>query len=149
MFRTAFKTITVALCLTLGAPPAFAASPRSRPPGGIRSQVVATRPATARRTGPLPGLSARPATSSDAPADYVLGPEDVISVAVLHQPDFGSNDQEIDPKGRISLPLLGSVRAAGSSTDLLVARRGVPTCSENGPRVMLPGTVGSRAWIAV
>ena len=121
MSRTAFAAIACTLCLTLGVPPVLAARPGSRPPGPARSRKVATRTATCRAAGASSSATARLGAPSAATVDYVLGPEDVITVTVLHQPDFGTANQEIDPDGRISLPLLGSVRAAGTSTDQLAA----------------------------
>jgi polysaccharide export outer membrane protein len=45
-------------------------------------------------------------------ADYRVGPQDVIEVAVFQAPDF-SRTVEVDAAGNISLPLIGLVAAAG------------------------------------
>jgi polysaccharide export outer membrane protein len=60
---------------------------------------------------------ARPHTgepsSSKAPAGYVLGPNDQISVEVVELPEFSSRSYRVDSDGTVSLPLLGRVQAAG------------------------------------
>ncbi len=50
-------------------------------------------------------------SATDDPS-YVIGPEDVLNVAVWKEPDFSSS-VPVRPDGRISLPLLGDVEAAG------------------------------------
>jgi polysaccharide export outer membrane protein len=46
------------------------------------------------------------------PPDYVIGPEDVLSVVYWREKDM-SNDVAVRPDGKISLPLLNDVAAAG------------------------------------
>lgn len=46
------------------------------------------------------------------PPDYVVGPEDVLGVLFWREPDI-SGDVTVRPDGRITLPLIGEVRAAG------------------------------------
>ena len=45
--------------------------------------------------------------------DYVLGPDDQISIWVADAPDISAKPVNIDPGGFISLPLVGLVRASG------------------------------------
>lgn len=52
-------------------------------------------------------------SATDDPS-YVIGPEDVLNVAVWKEPDFSSS-VPVRPDGRISLPLLGDVDAAGKT----------------------------------
>jgi polysaccharide export outer membrane protein len=59
-------------------------------------------------TPPAPPAGA----SADVEPDYVLGPEDVINVNVWKQPEL-SGSLGIRPDGKVSLPLLGDVTAAG------------------------------------
>jgi len=56
--------------------------------------------------------SPAPPASSQAPATYVIGPEDVLYVSVWKEPDL-TNTLPVRPDGMISLPLLGDVEAAG------------------------------------
>jgi polysaccharide export outer membrane protein len=47
------------------------------------------------------------------PADYVIGADDVLSVVFWKEPDISSGHLRVRPDGKISLPLLGEVDAAG------------------------------------
>lgn len=68
----------------------------------------------------LPPAQGVPQFSSQTPAtrivrpDYVVGPDDVISVDVFQIPDL-SRTVQVDSEGNVLLPLLGSVPAAGRS----------------------------------
>jgi polysaccharide export outer membrane protein len=57
-------------------------------------------------------VSAQQPAPAEAPASYVLGPEDVIEVAVWGNADL-SRTVPVRPDGRISLPLLHDVQASG------------------------------------
>jgi polysaccharide export outer membrane protein len=61
------------------------------------------------------GLSALNATPAP-PRDYVLGPDDQISVWVADAADISGKATNIDPGGDITLPLVGRLRAAGLTT---------------------------------
>jgi polysaccharide biosynthesis/export protein len=52
------------------------------------------------------------------PADYVIGPEDVLTVFFWREKDL-SGDVQVRPDGRISLPLLNDIDAAGLTPDEL------------------------------
>jgi polysaccharide export outer membrane protein len=58
-----------------------------------------------------------------APSDFLLGPEDVLVVTVWKNQDL-SRDVTIRPDGRISLPLIGDVPAAGVTANVLAKRIG-------------------------
>src|SRR5437588_5282709 len=52
-------------------------------------------------------------TPADTPAaEYVIGPEDVLDIAVWNSPEI-SRTVPVRPDGKISLPLLNDVQAAG------------------------------------
>ncbi len=53
-------------------------------------------------------------------SDYVIGPEDVLGVVFWREPDL-SGDVTVRPDGRISVPVLGEIRAAGKRPDELQA----------------------------
>ena len=55
--------------------------------------------------------SARSATNDPT---YVIGPEDMLSIAVWKEPDFSSS-VPVRPDGKISMPLLGDVEASGKT----------------------------------
>jgi polysaccharide biosynthesis/export protein len=46
------------------------------------------------------------------PADYLIGPEDVLGVVFWREPDI-SGDVTVRPDGRVSLPMIGELVAAG------------------------------------
>lgn len=46
------------------------------------------------------------------PKTYVIGPNDVLSIAVFHQPDL-TRTAAVRPDGKITMPLIGDVQAAG------------------------------------
>jgi polysaccharide export outer membrane protein len=54
------------------------------------------------------------AQESEAHPDYAIGPEDVLDIAVWNNADI-SRTVPVRPDGKISLPLLNDVRAAGLS----------------------------------
>jgi len=103
----------------------------------VRSIFVATLVATAgsfaaAQTAPAPAKQpAQTARSSAAPAapvtaaaavvpplDYVVGAEDVLSVLFWREQDM-SGDVTVRPDGRITLPLIGELQAAGLRPDVL------------------------------
>ncbi|HEX3810911.1 MAG TPA: XrtA/PEP-CTERM system exopolysaccharide export protein [Rhizomicrobium sp.] len=58
------------------------------------------------------------ASAAQAPADYRIGPGDVLNIFVWHNTDL-SAQIPVRPDGRISMPLVGDVSAAGlTPTDL-------------------------------
>lgn len=59
-----------------------------------------------------PAESSAPVQSATNDPSYVIGPEDMLSIGVWKEPDFSST-VPVRPDGRISMPLLGDVEAAG------------------------------------
>jgi len=60
------------------------------------------------------------AASSQAGPEYVIGPEDVLHVAVWKEADLTAT-LPVRPDGKISLPLLNDVQAAGLTPQQLAA----------------------------
>jgi polysaccharide export outer membrane protein len=52
------------------------------------------------------------------PADYVIGPEDVLGVLFWREPDM-SADVTVRPDGKITLPLIGEMMVTGLKPDVL------------------------------
>lgn len=55
-----------------------------------------------------------PARSATDDPTYVIGPEDMLGIAVWKEPDFSST-VPVRPDGKISMPLLGDVEASGKT----------------------------------
>lgn len=51
---------------------------------------------------------------------YVIGPEDVLSIDVWHEPEI-SQVEAVRPDGKITLPLVGTIRASGETPGALGA----------------------------
>jgi polysaccharide export outer membrane protein len=64
--------------------------------------------------------SQKPAGAAPVDAEYILGPQDVIRIDVWKEPDI-SRTIPIRPDGKISLPLLNDVQAAGMTAMQLAA----------------------------
>jgi len=61
------------------------------------------------------------ALGSGAPVDpktYVIGPEDVISIAVFHEQDL-TRVEGVRPDGKITMPLIGDIQAEGLTPERL------------------------------
>jgi polysaccharide biosynthesis/export protein len=81
------------------------------------SAVVTAADQAATRTGS--GGSTAPAPAAiPRPSDYVIGAEDVISVVFWKEKDL-SADVVVRPDGKISLPMLNDVQAAGLTPEQL------------------------------
>ena len=66
------------------------------------------------------GTDAQAAAQPTAPP-YQIGPGDVLSVWVFHEPDLGVTDVPVRPDGRISVPLIPDIQAAGKSPTQLAS----------------------------
>jgi polysaccharide export outer membrane protein len=79
--------------------------------GGIQSSSAGFQSASLPPATTPQFSSSAPSTSIVRP-DYVIGPDDVISVDVFQIPDL-SRTVQVDSSGQILLPLLGPVNASG------------------------------------
>jgi polysaccharide export outer membrane protein len=57
----------------------------------------------------------------DVPAEYVIGPQDVLGINFWRDADM-TGDVTVRPDGRITLPLIGDLTAAGVTPDQLKAQ---------------------------
>lgn len=89
---------------------------------GVAYPAAAQRATSAPATKPpasAPAAAAAPAAKSVAtPSDYVIGPDDELSIMFWRDKDL-SGDVTVRPDGKISLPLLNDVQAAGLTPDQL------------------------------
>lgn len=70
------------------------------------------------RKSPAPATPPAVPNASPLPADYVVGPQDVLVVTFWGAKDM-SGEVLVRPDGKISLPLINDVRAAGLTPDQL------------------------------
>jgi polysaccharide biosynthesis/export protein len=81
--------------------------------GLAQTSGEAKRPAT-----PTGNVSAAVPVSVPVSPDYVIGPDDVLGVYVWKEADV-SGDVTVRPDGKISIPLLNDIHAAGLTPDQL------------------------------
>jgi polysaccharide export outer membrane protein len=62
-----------------------------------------------------------PAEGVQLPPEYVIGPEDVLSINFWRDADMTRDEVPVRPDGRITLPLIGDVVAAGLTPEQLKA----------------------------
>jgi len=97
-----------------------AQQPASQPPAPP-AQTAPGQPETA-GAGTQPAADAKPVVPG-APVDpkaYIIGAEDVISIRVWHEPE-NSGQFVVRPDGKVSVPLVGEIQAAGLTPEKLSA----------------------------
>ena len=121
------STLKLALSIVLAASiaaPAFAQAPTPAPKSvpatapATKSSAPAAKPATPAAVAPAAApsaTSAMPKVTAAVPTDYVIGPEDMLQVTVWKN-DALSKAVPVRPDGKISLPLLHDIHAAGLTT---------------------------------
>jgi polysaccharide export outer membrane protein len=68
-----------------------------------------------------PGTPAEKVDSIPPGQDYVIGPQDLLTINVWHEPEL-SQSVPVRPDGKISLPLVGDLEVSGLTPRLLQAR---------------------------
>lgn len=103
--QAAVALMIAALALSVSAARGFAQSPpQTQPPPG---QPHRPTPPASDGTVPRSG-----AAGIEVPPEYVIGPEDVLGINFWRDADM-TGDVTVRPDGRITLPLLGDITAAG------------------------------------
>jgi polysaccharide export outer membrane protein len=92
---------------------------------GLAMAVAAKEPGKAPAsvpTAPADGTRAfeKPASVVVDPS-YIIGPQDVLEISVWKEPDFTTRTAPVRPDGKISLPLINDVQAAGLTPVQLAA----------------------------
>jgi len=108
--------------------------------------VLALAVAACSTTSDRPASEAPP-TGAGAP-DYVIGPGDTLDVFVYLSPELSTNGLPVRPDGRISLPLVPDIVAAGRTPSQLsgdIATRLRRYVLEPNVTVMVRGFVGAPA----
>jgi polysaccharide export outer membrane protein len=92
-----------------------------------------------------PGQPGTETTGVTPPADYVIGPADELSVVFWREPDM-SADVVVRPDGKITLPLINDIQAAGLTLEQLRVKLTEEASKViNGPNVMVRvKTINSR-----
>jgi polysaccharide export outer membrane protein len=85
----------------------------------ISAQQNANQKPSAQIQASVKGLSSTVSTPGDP--NYIIGPQDVIDISVWKEPDL-SRVVPVRPDGKISLPLLNDVQAAGLTPSQLGAQ---------------------------
>jgi polysaccharide export outer membrane protein len=71
-----------------------------------------------RASADRPAAAATQGLKGEAPPDYVIGADDTLHISVWKEPDL-SETLPVRPDGKISMPLLGDVEAAGMTPTTL------------------------------
>jgi polysaccharide biosynthesis/export protein len=95
------------LALVVASATVYAQTPAPAPSAGSVPATRGTAPAPA-ATGTAPA----PATGVVAPPGFLIGPEDVLSIVYWRDREM-TTDVVVRPDGKISLPLLNEIQAAG------------------------------------
>jgi polysaccharide export outer membrane protein len=80
--------------------------------GLVSTGAAAQEPPAAATRPPAAAASRGAESAATAPADYIIGPEDVLTVVYWRDKDMTS-EVAVRSDGKISLPLLNDVQAAG------------------------------------
>lgn len=109
--------------LALMAWPAGAQTPSGAKPAAPTTTAQPAPPATAKPAPAAPGTTKPVATPAGVtvPADYVIGPDDVLAVIFWREKDL-STDVVVRPDGRISIPVIQDIEAAGMTPEQLRER---------------------------
>lgn len=94
----------------------------AQPPGGQPVLTPKAEPPAATQTQDQPGphVAAADAARVDVDPNYIIGPDDSIQVNVWKEPSF-TESVLVRPDGKISIPALGDVDAAGLTPMQLAA----------------------------
>jgi polysaccharide export outer membrane protein len=109
-----FVTSLVALAVVGGFGGFDAGAQSAMPAAGAKAPTAAREAPTKARAVDARGAvgSAAPMAGGAAPSDYVIGPEDLLQVSVWKNESL-SRIVPVRPDGKISLPLLHDIQAAG------------------------------------
>ena len=103
-----------------GSIPSAPTKPGSVGRRGLLALTLAA-PALAACGGHHDKTEAAPALSGEPSSQYVIGPGDMLSVSVYQSPQLSVSDLPVRPDGRISVPLVSDIEAAGKTPAQLEA----------------------------
>lgn len=105
---------------TPSAPAAQKPAPAAQKPAAptTKPATATQKPGNATAVQPAAPRGAPPTTGIVAPPDYVIGPDDQLTVVFWREKDL-SAEVQVRPDGKISLPLINEVHAAGLTPEQL------------------------------
>jgi polysaccharide export outer membrane protein len=115
--RIVVSTPTLLVLALCGMLAAQQPAPEQQPPA---SQPVPAKPEAGATAAEVAG-DAKPGAAPAAPVDpkaYIIGAEDVISIRVWREPE-NSGQFVVRPDGKVSVPLVGEIQAAGLTPEKL------------------------------
>ena len=116
--RRAMCAVAASALLWAQAPePKTTAPPKEGAPPPLAPGAPKTKEEAADAVRPASDLPAAPVD----PKSYVIGPEDIIEVRVWREPEVSAIVQ-VRPDGKITLPLINDIDAAGSTPEKLKGR---------------------------
>jgi len=86
---------------------------------GVVAVCVLCRPAYAIQVTQTPAPATPQVTSAPLPPGFVIGPEDVLAVVFWGEKDMSVPEVVVRPDGKISLPLINEIQAAGYTPEQL------------------------------
>ena len=105
------------MLMALFAAPALSARGSSRQAGHSNTEIPAQ---AAQSNAETPAQAAAPKSATQDP-NYVIGPQDVLDISVWKEPEL-TRELPVRPDGKISIPLLSDVQAAGLTPTQLAAK---------------------------
>jgi polysaccharide export outer membrane protein len=86
----------------------------------VHAQAAPQAPAMAASSAvAAPGVSGEIPPKMTTPPGYTIGVDDVLSIVFWREKDLSASDVTVRPDGKVTLPLLNDVRAAGLTPDQL------------------------------
>jgi polysaccharide export outer membrane protein len=90
--------------------------------GGVAAGAAAVAASSGQAPAAAPKQAAQMPAGVQPPADYLIGPDDVLAVGFWRDKELSVEQVVVRPDGRITLPLINDVVAAGLTPDQLRAR---------------------------
>lgn len=90
--------------------------------GGVAAGAAALAASSGQAPATAPKQAAQMPAGVQPPADYLIGPDDVLAVGFWRDKELSVEQVVVRPDGRITLPLINDVVAAGLTPDQLRAR---------------------------
>lgn len=119
-----FVTLFAFLVLACAPPLSSVAFAQEQAPAPTEAPADNAGAATTEASAAAPRAAAAPAAAAIVadPREYRIGPEDVIEISVWKNPDLSRDRVPVRPDGKVSLPLVNDIAAAGLTANQLRAQ---------------------------